>query len=64
MANGEDGSYLLRPSKKGGQLSLSVRYVDFMLKVMLRIGFTVLCMKIIQVEIPVIEITVHTCSSL
>ena len=26
MANGEDGSYLLRPSKKG-QLSLSVRYV-------------------------------------
>ncbi|CAB3990336.1 Hypothetical predicted protein [Paramuricea clavata] len=25
MANGEDGSYLLRPSKKEGQLSLSVR---------------------------------------
>ncbi|XP_046839338.1 dual adapter for phosphotyrosine and 3-phosphotyrosine and 3-phosphoinositide-like isoform X2 [Xenia sp. Carnegie-2017] len=25
MANGDDGSYLLRPSKKSGQLSLSVR---------------------------------------
>jgi hypothetical protein len=30
MANGEDGSYLLRPSKKEGQLSLSIRYGNFL----------------------------------
>ena len=29
MANGDDGTYLLRPSKKPGQLSLSVRLEIF-----------------------------------